>query len=315
MKLADICTTVALPLVLLALAAWQLIVGGNALPIWLSAAGLKSGADPLFILRIVIALECVLALLLIFGGTWRTLIAWTGLVLLGFTALADVAAAFRRDAWLELVIALLVLTVVATIARFMARAEPSTTSNTNPSRHVGARLLGFILLTLLSLGLVLNLPMGKRTTAEGVPVQSDAPPNVNGNVQVVELGIDTWVGTRLSGTKLAASVPDLPRFIGENDAIIVLYNPTCGTCHDLIATHLSEPGEIPVYAIEVPHPPGAALAPSDAPKEIDCDHCTKLSLPTGPLWLLQPPVVLRVENGVVTCLATNQDPSFCFENE
>lgn len=315
MKLASMCSTVVLPIVLLALISWQVIVGGNALPIWLAAAGLKAGADPVFILRVIIALECLAALSLIFGGMWRTLIAWSCLVLLGFTALADVAAAIRREAWLELVIALLVLALVAMIARAMARAEPGATSNTNPSRNVSARLLGFILLTLLSLGLVLNIPIEKRTTAEGVPVHSKATPNVNSDVLVVELAIDTWVGKPLSETKLAASLPDLPRFIGENDAIIVLYNPSCGMCHDLIATHLSEPGEIPVYAIEVPHPPDAILAPSDAPEEIDCDHCTKLSLPTGPLWLVQPPVVLRVKNGVVTCLATNQDPTFCFENE
>ena len=58
-----------------------------------------------------------------------------------------------------------------------------------------------------------------------------------------------------------------------------------------------------VVAVKVPPEAGASLLESDLPADVACPGCERLELRTGPLWLIQPPVVAAVEDGVVTCVA------------
>lgn len=58
-----------------------------------------------------------------------------------------------------------------------------------------------------------------------------------------------------------------------------------------------------VIALAVPMSDDATSAASDAPRPIECLGCEELSLPVGPNWLVAPPMVLKVEGGVLTCVA------------
>ena len=59
---------VLLPTVLLVIAGSQLRIGGNALPIWISTLSLKNDFNPVTTLKLLIALELCLAVMLFFFG-------------------------------------------------------------------------------------------------------------------------------------------------------------------------------------------------------------------------------------------------------
>ena len=56
-----------------------------------------------------------------------------------------------------------------------------------------------------------------------------------------------------------------------------------------------------MIAVNVPPEQGALIAEGANTEPIQCDGCTRMQLPEGPLWLLKTPAIMVVENGVITC--------------
>ena len=111
-----------------------------------------------------------------------------------------------------------------------------------------------------------------------------------------------WVGRSIIETPIGQFTPDAVGQLGEK-GVLILYNPRCGTCHDLFDVHFSEGSDITLVAIEVPPTEEALVLDSEYDDQVDCPTCVFMSLPEGPLWLVGVPYVMMVENGVVTCVA------------
>jgi len=119
----------------------------------------------------------------------------------------------------------------------------------------------------------------------------------------VDLDLAAWTGRPLDETGILVHLPELLAALDGEEAYLVFFNTRCGRCHDLFRERFASPIPQRIVAIEVPPPPGAALAESDQPEEIDCPTCERLSLPEGPLWMVRPPTVVRVAaGGRVTCV-------------
>ena len=121
-----------------------------------------------------------------------------------------------------------------------------------------------------------------------------------------------WVGRSIRETPIAQFVPDVIDLLGD-DGILVLYNPRCGTCHDMFDVYFSgEEMELPIVALEIPPTENAILAESEYSDQVDCPTCEFTKLPDGPMWLVGVPYVMRVVNETVTCVGKD-GPEGCLD--
>lgn len=305
-----------IPMFLMLLAIAQLIVGGNALPIWITTIAQSQEHDALTYLRVLVTIEILLALVFAFVGRQLTWLAFIVVALIAFVSLAECSAAVRRELLVPLVTAaaLFALSVSILIALSRANKTAHALSRSDESTAVATTSLPMVLLMLLlmfvSTGIAINLPMAPRTFADGVVTRAsvDVPQN---NSRIIELAPESWIGQDISATEIGLFAPDVKDIVGGKNGIIVLYNPRCGSCHDLFNVYFSEPLDIPVAAILIPPSPQESVLPSEFPEEVTCPECEMMTLPTGPLWLVSPPVVLGLADGIVTCVAS-EDPTPCF---
>ena len=155
-------------------------------------------------------------------------------------------------------------------------------------------------------GLAIAAPEASSRPAPAPPAPdpSQIPaPSPTGEVASIDLDVAAWTGRSLAETAIAPHLPDLAGSVADEPVFLVLYSGRCGTCHDLFRDQFA--GELPrrVLAIEIPPASDAILAPGDGlEREIECPGCERLSLPAGPRWLVRPPTVVRVDEGVVTCV-------------
>jgi cytochrome c oxidase subunit IV len=109
-----------------------------------------------------------------------------------------------------------------------------------------------------------------------------------------------WNGKTLSTIPFAQLLPrPLPEGFNEGDWLLVYYRADCEHCQEMFLTHFSD-SELatPTLAIGIPdYVPEAAL-------EFLCDACEITELPgVPPEYVVQTPVIVRVQDGVVTCTA------------
>ncbi len=102
--------------------------------------------------------------------------------------------------------------------------------------------------------------------------------------------------------ELATYVPEVVRHTKEGRTMVVLYNLGCGDCHDFFDVHLAEGHHLPVMAIEVPPAKNTIVSESARTDPVNCPDCDFTSLPPGPLWLVEAPLVLIVEDGKIVCV-------------
>jgi hypothetical protein len=114
-----------------------------------------------------------------------------------------------------------------------------------------------------------------------------------------------WLGDHMMEQELAQLLPrPLPPGISNGEQLIIFYRGDCDHCQEMFLTYFSAPElETPVLAVDVMDYDVAGGL------EFYCDACDVAELPTGPSYLIQTPVVLRLENGIITCVGdgTNSD--------
>lgn len=111
---------------------------------------------------------------------------------------------------------------------------------------------------------------------------------------------EKWVGQRLDAQpmmRLLAAAP--PATIQQGRWHVVFYRSDCDHCHELMSTYFEGELEVPVLAVEVPDTDPAAALPNP------CEQCDLVRLLKGPSWVFTTPVLLTIEDGVVTCVATD----------
>ena len=110
---------------------------------------------------------------------------------------------------------------------------------------------------------------------------------------------NTWLGLRMRDQEVAQLLPrPIPLDLDQGEKLVVFYRGDCDHCQELFLTHFSDQElPIPTLAIDVmDYAPEGLL-------EFYCDGCATIELPSGPSYLIQTPVVIRLEDGVITCIA------------
>lgn len=126
---------------------------------------------------------------------------------------------------------------------------------------------------------------------------------VKARAMSIDLDMKPFVGTALGESPIGTYMPSLAARVGQETAFIVFYNPNCDACHNLFEASFADPRMELVFAVEIPPPPGAVIAAHDGLGPIQCANCSFESLPPGPIWLVAPPMTVKVERGVITCVA------------
>lgn len=122
-------------------------------------------------------------------------------------------------------------------------------------------------------------------------------------VPTIDLEMRPFEGRPLSESTLAKYLPQLVELCAARDAYIVVYSPYCESCFTLFTGTFGVPKPELVIAVAVPMSDDATSASTEAPRPIECLDCVELSLPKGPNWMVAPPMVLKVESGILTCVA------------
>ena len=110
---------------------------------------------------------------------------------------------------------------------------------------------------------------------------------------------ETWKGARLQDQEVAQLLPrPIPMDLDQGDRLVVFYRGDCDHCQEVFLTYFSDPElPIPTLAVDVmDYAPEGLL-------EFYCEDCATTELPSGPSYLIQTPVILRMKDGVITCVA------------
>ena len=110
------------------------------------------------------------------------------------------------------------------------------------------------------------------------------------------------VGKPLASNALSALItPSVPKDFQSGRWIVVFYREDCDHCHELLGTYFT--GKLPVRTLAIAIPDADPNSILDNP----CDECVKVSLAKGPNYVIQTPVVLAINEGVVECVVENAE--------
>jgi hypothetical protein len=293
-----------LPTLLLFIAISQIRIGGNALPIWISTLSLKNDLNPSGVLKIMIAIELCLATIFYFYGPKVIRLAQACLAVVVFVALAECSASIKRGLPTSIAtsatVALISIVFLVVISKVHSKSKDDAPRHSR-QRASGLGIFACIVVCLTGIAIPLNTSLPPRTISDGAIMARDLPTESGGS-RIIEMNPMQWVGRSILETPIGQFTPDAVGQLGEK-GILILYNPRCGTCHDMFDVHFSEGADLPIVAIDVPPTEEAVLLESEYDEQVDCASCTFMSLPKGPLWLVSVPFVMVVENGVVTCVS------------
>ena len=295
---------ILLPTLLLFIAISQIRIGGNALPIWISTLSLKNDVNPTGVLKAMIAIELCLATIFYFYGSKVRRLAQACVAIMAFVALAECSAGFKRGESASIAtsatVALISIVFLVLISGKNSQTRDDAARNARPGAS-GLGIFACIVVCLSGIAIPLNTSLAPRTISDGAIMARDLPTEAGGS-RIIEMNPMQWVGRSILETPIGQFTPDAVGQLGEN-GILILYNPRCGTCHDMFDIHFSEGADRPIVAIDVPPTEEAVLLESEYDDQVDCASCVFMSLPKGPLWLVSVPFVMTVENGVVTCVS------------
>jgi len=271
----------------------------NALPVWLRNLSVQTGAEVEVVLRVLMSVEILFAgTMLLFPRIARG-VALATLLILCFSAIASISAdpGDRGGVLLHAIIL-----IVATLLLIGLRSTHPRPTLPKPPLVLSAqwRVMGMILVVTIAGAIGARIDI--RPTE--VPIRPPQAP-------VVEFDLTGWLNMPISQIALREYVPMLTARTMTGERIVVFYSGNCSSCHELFAEHWSGRLEIPVIAVRIPPPPDAPMVPSDQPDSVDCHECEFMQLRPGPLYLVQPPVVFRVSDGVIRCIADSRDPAAC----
>ncbi|MBC24037.1 MAG: hypothetical protein CMJ32_09010 [Phycisphaerae bacterium] len=108
---------------------------------------------------------------------------------------------------------------------------------------------------------------------------------------------DQWLGTPLSSQPLAQQINrPLPSDIDEGTWLLVFYSPTCDHCYEFLSNYFAEsPLPHRTIVVELPAEEGNPVM------GMPCGDCIEHKLPPDSQYVLTPPAMLRIEDGIVEC--------------
>ncbi|MEE2681006.1 MAG: hypothetical protein VX641_01405 [Planctomycetota bacterium] len=182
--------------------------------------------------------------------------------------------------------------------------KPGSAGRQSPAYLIGAlavsAVIGYTLAFLAPERTIANTSQAGNTTQSGPQVDERGwilpPATLKPNYYP---RFEEWVGKRLQDQELAQLMPrPIPLDLNTGENLIIFYRGDCDHCQEMFLAYFSDP--------QLPTPTLAVDVMDYAPEgllEFYCDACERTELPSGPSYLIQTPVVVRVRDGVVTCIA------------
>jgi hypothetical protein len=115
---------------------------------------------------------------------------------------------------------------------------------------------------------------------------------------------EAWLGQYFSSLDVAGWTTGLEADLETGQHYVLFYRKDCEHCHELMEIYFSGPLQWPTTAIAVPERDGW---PTLNVQDFPCDECQLAELPSGIDWFFKTPVLVRLSEGVVECVA-EEDP-------
>jgi len=291
MRLDPRITSVPVAALLAGIAIAQLQLGEGATPQPLrEVCAWLFGHDASTASRLIVGAEFAVAAAVLVVGSRVLAVAAAGAV--AFVSLAALSAALRDGSAFLPGLALLGSIALAILA---ARSE---------RHHEGARRRGLSPAWSALLAIATATAAGSlASSATFATPRASSDAEAKARAMSIDLDLKPYIGTPVSDSPLATYMPSMVHRIGLETAFVVFYNPACDACHTLFDAHFAEPRLELVFAVEIPLAAGAVSAAHDHHGPIECPGCSMETLPPGPLWLIAPPMTVKVERGIITCVA------------
>lgn len=301
-RIGVITVRVLVPLWLIVGAAFKLFENSpSSLPQPVMGVANAFGLDLVFVLHYAVAVELVIA-----GVIWflPRLARLAGVAILSFFAVILLWEVFAGAAscgclgsvtvppWVTLVIDGALLVAVLAFGKRPREYVPPT------HRRVAATLLWTLAAFAVSFGLPPE-PMNG-TSGDGGEVRTVADPPA-----YYMPTYESWVGRPWEEVELSRYMPPLPDEYRSGLGFLVFYRKDCDHCHTLLEMYFAGRLPAPTTVVAVPNREGF---PTSGTFPQPCGACSSMELPAGCDWVLATPVVVRLEDGVVTC-AAEEDPA------
>ncbi|MCP4759570.1 MAG: hypothetical protein GY894_03810 [Planctomycetes bacterium] len=114
-----------------------------------------------------------------------------------------------------------------------------------------------------------------------------------------------WPGQHMSDIDLLSWIPNLPDSITSGKQYLILYSRTCEHCNELLLEYFSFDPPAPTTLVAIPENKDGFI--EEGTLENPCLDCGEVELPIGVDWLITPPVVISLEDGVIRCAQEAED--------
>jgi hypothetical protein len=96
-----------------------------------------------------------------------------------------------------------------------------------------------------------------------------------------------------------------PKDINIGRRYVIFYGPTCEHCYELLTIHFR--GALPAPTTVIAIPQFKDRWETEGVFQMRCTECEQLELRLGCDYLIEPPLVIALENGVVQCAVETDD--------
>ena len=238
--------------------------------------------------RALVAIELALAAAIVAAGA--RFLTTTALVAIAFTALACISAAGLAAS------AVLPSLTLACAAGLLWLSAGTSMRSGRERRGLSPAWTALFAVAAGTAASVLTA--GLRFTAP-----DEGSTDAKSRAIAIDLDLKPYVGRPVAESPIATYLPRVAADLGNETTFIVFYNPRCDACHTLFRGSFSQPRPERIIAVEIPPASDAIVIEPDYMGPIECPTCEFESLPPGPLWLVAPPMTVKIEGGVIVCVA------------
>ncbi len=285
----------------IAMIAWAITMSvgvAAATPQWLVGIAATAGIDPEVALRVFTGLLVSIAAAIILLGRRGAPVARFVAAAMIFNAIAQSTHLWRRGTGDTTGWWLVASTAVAGILILACSSRCPKRSASTRSARPGLTVVGIMLALVAGAAVAANLRIA-------VPPSMLEDGSRSSTREVEDFPIEAWVGLPLAETGLLEHLPQIRPLADVQPTMVVFYRPECGSCHEFFDEKLGDPPPVQTIAVRVPPGDGVTVAETDLPEDILCDDCIRLTLPRGPIWIVEAPSVILIQDGTVTCVSSD----------
>jgi hypothetical protein len=236
---------------------------------------------------------------------WQVLIIDGGLLLavlitswLGRRSAATPAAVQKRGRTGVIAAAAVIMTVGMAIA-FAVPEPPTTEQKVAIGPQNGAP-------PTTAPGTQPHLPNATSPNGAQPAAPENLPPTVNPQPKPLPRSwytenLDQWPGKPWRELDIFQLMPTWPKDMDQGKRYIIFYRRTCDHCQAMMENDLDLVMDGAITLVEVPESPTVMTLEGAPPIPFNVEHLEHLQLPPGPNWIIQTPLVIAVERGVIAC--------------